>query len=117
MNKLSVVLLFVVSAILGVSASALDAEREYVEDQGVVQEVSVGDGTVTISGLRFRVEPHADVSVRGSSSSIAALQPGMKVVFRFDLREQTGDTVAALIEPDLIFWMEQLADSAPVLEH
>ena len=95
--------------------SAVAQELELIDGEGVVQEVSVATGAVTIAGITYRVEAHADVNIGGLPSSVAGLQAGMKVSFLY--ADGGGfEGVAALQEPSVIHELEQLPDSYVIEE-
>jgi len=87
-----------------------------IDAEGIVQEVSVSDSKVLITGIRYEVEPHANVQVRGSSSSIAALRPGMKVRFVYHVIDGFEAEISARAEASVISELEQLPDSHVVEE-
>jgi len=87
-----------------------------IDAEGIVHEISVGESKVLISGVNYDVVPHAKVTVRGNSSSIAALRPGMKVRFVYEIVEGYNAELAARIEGSVISELEQLPDSQVVLE-
>lgn len=114
--KLVVVPLAVLAASIG-SGSALATDAgNLIDAEGIVQEVTVSDSKVLITGIRYEVEPHANVKVRGNSSSIAALRPGMKVRFVYEVIEGLEAEVAARDEASVISELEQLPDSYVVEE-
>lgn len=97
-------------AVASAPAMATDAGN-LIDAEGVVQEVLIGDSKVLITGILYEVEPHADVEVRGSSSSIAALRPGMKVRFVYEVIEGFDAEIASRDESSVISELEQLPDS------
>jgi len=97
-------------------ASATD-EALLIDAEGIVQEVAVSESKVLITGINYEVVPHAKVTVRGSSSSIAALRPGMKVRFVYELVEGFDAEIAARDEASVISELEQLPDSHLIEEY
>ena len=91
-------------------ALATDAGK-LIDAEGVVQEVLISDSKVLITGILYEVVPHANVEVRGSSSSIAALRPGMKVRFVYEVIEGFDAEIASRDESSVISELEQLPDS------
>ena len=107
-----------VSGLASVAANVAYAADEalMIDAEGIVHEISVGESKVLISGVNYDVVPHAKVTVRGNSSSIAALRPGMKVRFVYEIVEGYNVELAARIEGSVISELEQLPDSQVVLE-
>lgn len=109
-------LLLVAGVLVGQGALATD-EADLVDGEGVVQEISLATGSLVISGFHYRVVPHADVRVRGSSSSIAGLVVGMKVQFLYENFTGFKAEMSAVEEGNLIHSIEQLPDSYEVQQH
>lgn len=102
-------------ALVSPTAMAVDeADLNYAE--GIVQEVSVATSKLQITGIVYDVEPYATVEVRGVSSSIAALQVGMKVRFVYVVMEGLDAEIAAVQESSVISEIEQLPDNYVVEE-
>ena len=97
------------------STSAAD-EALLIDAEGIVQEVTVGESKVLITGINYEVVPHAKVTVRGNSSSIAALRPGMKVRFVYEHIQGFDAEISARQESSVISELEQLPDSHLVEE-
>jgi len=97
-------------------ASATD-EALLIDAVGIVQEVTLSEGKVQITGINYEVVPHAKVTVRGNSSSIAALRPGMKVRFVYEVIEGFDAQIEARDEASVISELEQLPDSQLVEEY
>ncbi len=114
-SRLGAQALFALSLLVGAPVFATD-EADLQEAEGVVQEVSVAESKVLITGIRYEVEPHANVQVRGTSSSIAALLPGMKVRFLYEVIEGFDAEIAARKEASVISRLEQLPDSHVIVE-
>ena len=114
--KLIVLPLLTVGAVIGAGSALATDEGLLIDAEGIVQEVSVSDSKVLITGIRYEGEPHANVKVRGNSSSIAALRPGMKVRFVYEVIEGLEAEVAAREEASVISELEQLPDSYVVEE-
>jgi len=103
-------------ALFGGAFAAATDEALMIDHEGIVQEVSVSDSKVLITGINYEVEPHAKVTVRGNISSIAALRPGMKVRFVYEVMEGFDAEIAAREEASIISELEQLPDSYVVQE-
>jgi len=90
---------------------------DWVESEGELQEISLSDSTVVISGFEYRVVPHARVRVRGNDSSLAGLRVGMKVQFMFETFEGLKAQVAGVAEGFVIHELQQLPDNVEILLH
>lgn len=101
----------------GSLAYAIGIDDDWIEAEGVVQELSLADSTVLIDGLQYRVVPHAKVQVRGRDSSFAGLQVGMQVLFFYESFEGLRAEVAALEEGLVIHEIEQLPDNVQVMQY
>jgi len=101
------------SPVLAQDVAALD----WVESEGELQDISLADGTVIISGFEYRVVPHARVRVRGADSSLAGLSVGMKVQFMFETFEGLKARVAGVAEGFVIHELQQLPDNVELLLH
>ncbi|MDA1074001.1 MAG: hypothetical protein O3A63_04465 [Proteobacteria bacterium] len=51
------------------------------EGEGVIQALDFSASSITVSGLRYRVDAAATVSVQGSFGALTLLETGMKVKF------------------------------------
>ncbi len=96
-------------------ASATDAAL-LIDAEGIVQKVKLDEGKVQITGINYEVVPHAKVTVRGVSSSIAALRRGMKVRFVYEVIEGLDAEIESRDAASVISELEQLPDSHLVLE-
>lgn len=108
-----------VAALLGVFsllAQPLLAEPYQLDSQGVVQEVDLSAGMVTISGYGYAVEPGAKVRVAGYASSLAALNEGMKVQFVYKVYEGLDAEVSATKNRNVLIEVVQLPDSTFIEE-
>lgn|GEM_PF-2756118 len=115
LRALATGLALVATSVATTSVLATD-EALLIDAEGIVQEVSVGESKVLITGINYEVVPHAKVTVRGNSSSIAALQPGMKVRFVYEHIEGFDAEISARDEASVISELEQLPDSHMVEE-
>ena len=88
-----------------------------IEAEGVVQDVSVSESKVQITGIRYEVESQARVQVRGTRSSIAALETGMKVRFVYEVVEGFEAEMKAREDASVISSIEQLPDDYVVEEY
>ena len=102
---------------LGASqALAQDAAvtQDWVENEGVVQEISLADSTVIISGIQYGVVPHAKVLIRGNASSLAGLAVGMQVQFMVENIEGLKAEIAGVSEGFVIHELQQLPDNVAI---
>ena len=86
-----------------------EADLNFAE--GIIQEVSLAESKVTITGIIYDVEPHANVQVRGVVSSMAALEAGMKVSYTYVVMEGLDAEIAAVAESSVISEIAQLPDN------
>lgn len=116
LRTLAMGLLLVAGALASNPTLAAD-EADLIEDEGVVQEISLAEGRVLISGFQYQAPPHADVMIRGNASSIAGLVVGMKVRFLYENFEGFKAEISAVQEGRVIAELEQLPDNVGVQEH
>ncbi len=95
-----------VTALLG-WASLASAESPQLIEPGVVYAIDPAVGQAEISGATYQFTTESDVEVGGSTSSMVALVPGMKVEITY------------LMHPDSyreVVFLEQLPDDLEIEE-
>ncbi len=109
--------LLVLACALSAPFALANNELELIPDEGVIQEISLAESKVIISGYEYRVVPHADVKVRGNASSIAGLVVGMKVSFQYEEFVGFKAELSAVSEGFVIHQLEQMPDNVELLLH
>ncbi|MCR9279607.1 MAG: hypothetical protein NXH85_16740 [Pseudomonadaceae bacterium] len=88
-------------------ASLASAEPPQLIEPGIVYSVNPGNSQAEISGAIYQFTTDSDVEVAGSTSSMVALAPGMKVEITY------------LMHPDRyreVVFLEQLPDDLEIEE-
>jgi hypothetical protein len=85
--------------LLSVSAHAASVGDTLVvtEEAGVIQSLDLGQSTLVIDGLRYRLAPDVQVSIAGSYGAPSMLSQSMRVRFRY-WRETASDRVIVALE-------------------
>ena len=93
------------------------AEPFDLEERGIVQEVDLAKGLVTIAGYRYKVAQGSPINIAGNASSIAAVAVGMKVRYVLRTFEGLDAQIQGKSDRKVVVEIEQLPDSTNILQY